>query len=63
MATEYQARITLLIQEIDRLHSILNNNIAQNKADIELVRATNAALQSQVTLLSEQIQAGQKREE
>jgi uncharacterized small protein (DUF1192 family) len=55
VSAEYQSRISMLRQEIERLHSILSNNIAQNKADVELVRATNAALQAQVAAQGEQL--------
>lgn len=63
MTTEYQERINQLLQEIDRLHIILTNNIAQNKSEVDMIRSTNTALKSQLTVLSEQLLAGNKREE
>lgn len=51
------------MQEIERLHTILNNNIAQNKSEVDSIRITNNALQNEFKNLSEQLKSTQTREE
>ena len=43
------------MQEIERLHLILNNIISQSKSEADLLRSTNGNLQNQMVGLNQQI--------
>lgn len=55
LSTEYQAKTNLQMQEIERLHLILNNIISQSKSEADLLRSTNGNLQNQIVGLNQKI--------